>query len=1551
MYKRCEKFFSYDLPDCSSSASCSSSANGSSSNNTNVLKSSYLLIFLIISLLFMSILFFSINSLPVEAKVNIYQDALNKINSQGYADVIILIDESSNKIEFNEFEDFNIDSEDDFKIELENVNAVKEGHTLRTGKIQSELGADNSKILKDVSISELTRIKGFDSHHHLQSLNGYSGRLTAEGLEELENEGISVTIYYDTILYVLDDLLVLDDITGEKVITKEIVDTAVVDTEIVDTDLFIQGSNLNSGLLASPLDVSTASVRANYSWNVMNVTGRNVKVGVIDTGIDYTHPDLGGCFGYGVNTDCRVFDGYNIVDGTDDPMDDHVYSHGTQVAGILAANGNLIGVAPDAIMYAFKACNSFGSCSSSDVIMAMDWAKNMSVDIVSLSIGFWVGDVVEGNSGLNAVSRQAEILSDAGIIVVIAAGNSGPGVSTILAPADSKSIISVGAVLDKGTVSINDDEVWLESSRGPSLLGRLDPEIVAPGYGINSTKRNMGYDANSVGTSMAAPFVSGAAALLLEAHPSLTPKQIRAILMQSAGNINDKVFAKGTGELDVRNALEGRIYALISQINTYNTYSVDDRWEFVTLPSVISRANITIYNDNDYDISLDLIIDDIISMEMNNFTLEKSQLKVPSEIIISAQSNYTFEINFTLNDFNSTYKTTYGGLIVFNGSGNNGTSDVSKIIRIPIIITVPFTEASHVQRVIYTRSYGGYMVSEYPHDDVYHYCYYNFNPRNLSILINWSSTSNDLDLYLYNSSANIDQVSGNGGTESESVQTSNLDRYRWFRIDGYDIASVPFTFDINISSFGNNIPYIISITDNSGLNNGTDTAPLLIFYRPEDIIINVSYYDADKDSLNITINDSEFIITNEYFDTDTGYGYITFEKPYNNSILRNTTLNLTLIDEYGGELSRNINIMMYSSIMINGQNPQNGSIYLMQNDTYNFSVDVYDINDDTLYFYWSIDDDLNFTSIDNPYYFFDSAGLEQNVYLISVLISNNASTNETNETLYWNVQLDAESPLILIQNPINTEYDFSRIDINYTISDSLSGINNCWMNINSSSEVFGGNNYSNTLSLASCTNSLNSSVYLYNGEYLLTIYSKDNVGNTGYNTVSFNVNDTTPPIILSRSPSGTNAYTLTMSLTLVTDENATCKYDSSPKEYSLMAYSFSSSSFNYNSVSHSASTGVVTGLNTFYILCMDMSNNTNELSNISFSINAAPPSGGNSGSGGTGTGTGTGGSSVYSPDGESSVTGVVYEYVEGDTDIPLDNDDIPVKSISITMNGSGSNTWFKVSKILNPESNYSDIVYAYLKVDAQNFDFEQLQYAKLSFTVKTDWLILNNISKDNVILLRYDDLIGNWTSLLTELSGESDDGNDTYYVSHTPGFGLFAITRDGSKEQPSPTVNLTIELPINNTDNKTGSISAVSKKKSNEGKGLIERVANLSSDTTDAIRNMSFEWIISILFSVFVSVLIIGLAIRKQTIVEYKEDVILGTEKELSKSKDNILLEELKLEENKIDDIEKSLQSITKGLNKGVTNSKNSVSNLSKNDAKTMAYTSALSKLLKAKRK
>jgi serine protease AprX len=258
--------------------------------------------------------------------------------------------------------------------------------------------------------------------------------------------------------------------------------------------------------------------------NPTSYSKNDVVVAVIDTGIDGAHVDLDGG---------KILAFKDFVNNRTTAYDDQ--GHGTHVAGIIAGTGegnaSYKGVAPGAALVGIKVLDSQGSGTMSNVDAGIEWAiQNKDVygiRVINLSLG------TSGSSdGKDSTSVAVNNAFAAGIIPVVAAGNSGPARKTIGSPGAAADALTVGAFADVGERGFN---VTSFSSRGPTADNRTKPDIMAPGYNITAPKANStnGYITYS-GTSMATPFTAGVAALMLDANYALTPSDVRTMMFNTA---------------------------------------------------------------------------------------------------------------------------------------------------------------------------------------------------------------------------------------------------------------------------------------------------------------------------------------------------------------------------------------------------------------------------------------------------------------------------------------------------------------------------------------------------------------------------------------------------------------------------------------------------------------------------------------------------------------------------------------------------------------------------------------------------------------------------------------------------------------------------------------------------------------------------------------------------------------------------------------------------------------------------------------------------------
>lgn len=276
-------------------------------------------------------------------------------------------------------------------------------------------------------------------------------------------------------------------------------------------------------------------------------SGKGVRVGIIDTGIDYMHEALGNGYGLGHT----VSGGYDFVNNDDDPMDDN--GHGTHVAGIIAGrSATMHSLAPNSLLFAYKALDAGGNGIASNVIAAIERAIADSVSIINISLGSNTGN--PNDVLCEAVNRAV----DAGIVVVVAAGNAG----------EFESVNSPGIARNALTVGASDGKMIAPfSSKGPvSVSYDIKPDVVAPGVGIVSAKLGGGYVTMS-GTSMATPYVTSVAAAIKEVHPDWSPELIKNAIVTHSVDLGTSLFAQGNGMVDPEHSIQSSVIVSPSHIS------------------------------------------------------------------------------------------------------------------------------------------------------------------------------------------------------------------------------------------------------------------------------------------------------------------------------------------------------------------------------------------------------------------------------------------------------------------------------------------------------------------------------------------------------------------------------------------------------------------------------------------------------------------------------------------------------------------------------------------------------------------------------------------------------------------------------------------------------------------------------------------------------------------------------------------------------------------------------------------------------------------------
>ena len=508
------------------------------------------------------------------------------------------------------------------------------------------------------------------------------------------------------------------------------------------------------------------------------ITGKGVVVAILDTGVDYTHPDLGGTIG----PDQKVLGGFDFVDDDGDPLD--MDGHGTAVAGIIGANGQIKGIAPEVSILAYRVVDRMGNVKSTDLLRALEKASQDGADVINLSLGT--------KEEIGALTYAVQNIVDSGIVVVAATGNS--GTRAFGEPAGRKGVIAVGASLNNvstprdAEVIINDDgfeliaaimngslsvpngvtgkvvyvnfarhsdvatldltgkiaiaesggetgelvyfsekesNVALKGAIGliihnnddsglflgnligshnpPNYVGKIPvvsisgrdgkylvdklingddvevtilthrsaqimadrvaffssigpvspfymkPDIVAPGANINTTSVDGKYSIVD-GTSFATPHVTGAASLLLQLHPDLTPELIAGILSPTSKVLIDQYriivpsSIQGSGRLDVFSAVTSPLaldpYYLVFHLAAGQ--STDTKT--VKLFPVINES-VSVLMDVSWNFSSNVSLSsDSYNIDVKDDT--PSEIKITASLLDSTPSSFEGRINF-----------------------------------------------------------------------------------------------------------------------------------------------------------------------------------------------------------------------------------------------------------------------------------------------------------------------------------------------------------------------------------------------------------------------------------------------------------------------------------------------------------------------------------------------------------------------------------------------------------------------------------------------------------------------------------------------------------------------------------------------------------------------------------------------------------------------------------------------------------------------------------------------------------------------------------------
>lgn len=330
-----------------------------------------------------------------------------------------------------------------------------------------------------------------------------------------------------------------------------------------DARLQLHGSTYTASTDSGSMYNVAQVTNAKKMWG-NGVTGRGVDVALIDSGVAPVA---------GLTAPGKVVNGPDISFESQNPDTRYLdtFGHGTFMAGVIAGSDGTFsssaytGMAPGSRVISLKVADAYGNTDVSQVIAAIDWVvqhrKDPGMNIRVLNLSF--GTPSMQSYVLDPLSYAAEVAWRKGIVVVVSAGNDGTGTGKLLNPAQNPFVLAVGAEDSRGTPAIGDDTIPDFSTRGDGIR---NPDVVAPGASIQGLRVpgsyvDVTYGATAAfedryfkgsGTSQAAAVVSGAAALLLEHRPGLTPDQVKALLTRGARPLPAaNLQAQGNGLIDV----------------------------------------------------------------------------------------------------------------------------------------------------------------------------------------------------------------------------------------------------------------------------------------------------------------------------------------------------------------------------------------------------------------------------------------------------------------------------------------------------------------------------------------------------------------------------------------------------------------------------------------------------------------------------------------------------------------------------------------------------------------------------------------------------------------------------------------------------------------------------------------------------------------------------------------------------------------------------------------------------------------------------------------
>jgi serine protease AprX len=1121
------------------------------------------------------------------------------------------------------------------------------------------------------------------------------------------------------------------------------------------------------------LDESIPLVNATKTWNMIynrtNITGKGETICIIDTGVDYTHPALGGCTtNQFTSGNCsKVISGFDFVNNDNDPIDDN--GHGTHVAGIAAStNETYRGVAPNASIVAIKVLNSAGSGTTDNLVSGIDWCVNnaskFNISVISMSLGSDIlypdycdiNDTATSNAVKNAIAIN--------ISVIAATGNDGSK-TAMASPACLQNVTSVGWS-DK-------NDVIVSNSNRNNLT-----DLFAPGSLITSTVPNGGCtncDASGFktlsGTSMSTPHVAGAFALIrqfkrLESNIILTPFQILKLLNDSGKMIDD---TGGSG----RNFSRINIFAAI--------ISNDSIAPVITFLEPLNNSNVSksyVFINVTSNEALD-----IAKLEWNgtNETMNSSGLNWFLNKTGLANGTYTFKIYGT--DFAGNTNFTETRIVNINNTAPN-----TPILNAPLnnsffsinFTLLNFTAIDNQDDSLNCYIYGDNLSSE---------------PMNLiNITNNIASGSNVI----------FNWTGLNETTYYWKVQCDD------FITNSSNSSISQFTLD-----FTNPQIYFSGGTEN---NNS--------YVSRNWIFLNVSIVDSNKNETRFYLyNSSLSLINNTNFTDNTNS--INFTNLNPNMIYY---YNITHIDKAGNKNSTLIRKIILDAIApsINfTNNTALNSSYKSQTWIFiEVNITETNFNNITFYLFNSSFTQLNATNFSTQIFNINFTNLIDGTYYYNVTVRDKAGNENSTETR--SITLDTIAPttnVSLTASGVNDSDSDGNIEISWKDDSNEDGET---YRLYRYSSVINTSTISNADLIKSGINEgiqfYEDNTTLHKQTYWYALVTVDRAGNYNESVISSSFDATANDTIKPKSPTNVNVTgsgaTATIRWTNMTQDvngNAdffglryliyystsinTSKKEINKSDFTLLA-----------NITTNSTTFSVTSSNIYHFVVVTVDDAGNENLSLSIgkngnygniSLTYTPPSASSSGGGGSGGG---GGGGVLAIASESQFFGdIIIDTTSGISvgkSVKYEkSDQIAITEIGVIPKRTVKNVRVEIresSKTLNapdPIKTSEGGVFKYLRIIPTNIKDKDIEEVIVRFKVNKSWFVKNRFNIDKVSLNRYKQR--NWEKYPAKRI--SRDVKFYYYKTIIPGFSLFAITAEKVIEKKKGIINITKKIERNET--------------------------------------------------------------------------------------------------------------------------------------------------------